>query len=171
MSRGPCDAACWSELHECAELEYRGISTPCDYNCALLQLEQARLQQSPKQPGRNVDVRATEKMTTAEPHVGHSDGNDSELYYTKNSESCGNAQLDPSTVEHDLWEDLYGVHHGPVVTAYGTVSIMRSPTALTMVDGVLRVGIVGEGRLRLPRRPQHLAAPLWPRVQHGKTRS
>ncbi|KAH7987107.1 hypothetical protein HPB52_024482 [Rhipicephalus sanguineus] len=165
------DAAYWPELDECTRLEYRGTSAPRDCKNSLLQLKQTRLQKSSKQAGRNVDVRGTNEMTAAEPHVGHSDDkSDSELY-ARNSESCGNAQVDPTAVEHDLWEDRHGVHSGPVVTVYGTVSIMRSPTAPITVDRVQRVDIVEEGQRRLPRRPQNLAPPLRPRTLYGKARS
>ncbi|KAL1441033.1 hypothetical protein MTO96_008953 [Rhipicephalus appendiculatus] len=165
----PYDAAYWSELDACTGPEYRGTSAPRDYKSALVQLKQARLQQSSKQPGRNVDVRGTGEMTTAEPHVGQID-NDADTYARK-SESCGNVQLDPPTVEQDMWKDLHGVHHGPVATAYGTVSIMSSSTALVTLDGAVRVDIFGKGRLRLPRRPQQLTPPLPLRLLYGKARS
>ncbi|KAL3216543.1 hypothetical protein MRX96_032874 [Rhipicephalus microplus] len=82
-------------------------------------------------------------MTTAEPHVGHSNDNDAHLR-VNNSENCGKQELDPSAVEHDAWDGLNGDHHAPMARTYGTVSVMRSPTALTVVDGGPRADIVGK---------------------------
>ncbi|KAL1441031.1 hypothetical protein MTO96_008951 [Rhipicephalus appendiculatus] len=101
-------AAYLPELDECTELKCRGTSASHHCYSALLQLKHARLQQFSKQPGRIVDVRVAEEMTMAEPHVGHSDDNDAEMY-ARNSESCANVQLDPPTVEQDMWKDLRGV--------------------------------------------------------------
>ncbi|KAL3216547.1 hypothetical protein MRX96_032878 [Rhipicephalus microplus] len=56
-------------------------------------------------------------MTTPEPCVGNSDDNDAEVY-ARNSESCGNEELDLPTFEQGMWKDLNGVHHGPVATVY-----------------------------------------------------
>ncbi|KAH8009544.1 hypothetical protein HPB51_018237 [Rhipicephalus microplus] len=146
-----------------AALEYRGTSAPRDYKSAKVQLKQARLQQSLKQPGRHVDARGTEKMTTAERHVRDSDDNNAQ-WHANSNESCCEEQLDPSAVGLHAWEDLHGVHHGPAATSSGTMSVMRSSTAVIAVDGVPRVDVVGKRWLRLPWRPQQLVLPLRPSV-------
>ncbi|KAL3223969.1 hypothetical protein MRX96_027039 [Rhipicephalus microplus] len=130
-------------------LKYQGMSAPHDYKSAKVQLKQARLQQSSKHPGRNVDGRGNEDMTTAEPHVSDSDDNDVQ-WHANTSESYGKEQQEPSTVEHDAWEDLHGVHHGPVATSSETMSVMRSSTAFIVVGSAPRVDVVGEGWLHLP---------------------
>ncbi|KAH6939664.1 hypothetical protein HPB50_020297 [Hyalomma asiaticum] len=58
--------------------------------------------------------------------------NDAQLP-AKNIESYGNTQLDQPAVEHDLWEDLHGSRYNHTVTAYGTVSVMRSLTGLGVI--------------------------------------
>ncbi|KAH7964621.1 hypothetical protein HPB51_027137 [Rhipicephalus microplus] len=150
-------------------LEYQGMSAPHDYKSAIVQLKQARLQQSSKQPGRNVDGRGTEEMTTAEPHVSDSDDNDVQ-WRANISESCGKEQQDPSAVEHDAWEDLHSVHHGPVAMSSETTSVMRSSTAFIVVGSAPRVDVVGEGWLHLPWRPQQLGLPVRPPVQDRRAR-
>ncbi|KAH8009543.1 hypothetical protein HPB51_018236 [Rhipicephalus microplus] len=151
-------------------LEYRGMSAPHDYKSAMVQLKQARLQQSSKQPGRNVDGRGTEEMTTAEPHVSDSEDNDVQ-WHANTSESCGKEQQDPSTVEHDAWEDLHSVHHDPVATSSETMSVMRSSTAFIVAGSAPRVDVVGEGWLHLPWRPQQLGLPVRPPVLDRRARS
>ncbi|XP_075728152.1 uncharacterized protein LOC142769099 [Rhipicephalus microplus] len=151
-------------------LEYRDMSAPHDYKSAMVQLKQAQLQQSSKQPGRNVDGRGTEEMTTAEPHVSDSDDNDVQ-WHANTSESCGQEQQGPSTVEHDEWEDLHSVHHGPVATSSETMSVMRSSTAFIVAGSAPRVDVVGEGWLHLPWRPQQLGLPMRPLVLDRRARS
>ncbi|KAL3223967.1 hypothetical protein MRX96_027037 [Rhipicephalus microplus] len=151
-------------------LEYQGTSAPHDYKSAMVQLKQARLQQSSKQPGRNVDGRGTEEMTTAEPHVSDSDDNDVQ-WHANTSESCGKEQQGPSTVEHDAWEDLHSVHHGPVSTSSETIFLMRSSTDFIVVGSAPRVDVVGEGWLHLPWRPQQLGLPVRPPVLDRRARS
>lgn len=133
----------WPELDECTKLVCRGTpaSRPC--NDAGPQLKQALLQQSSKQPGRSVDVRVTEEMTTPEPHFGHSD-NGTELY-ARNTVGYGKAQLHPSAVEQDKWKYLHAVHRSFVATAYGKGSVTRLSTAVMAVDGAPPVDVVEEG--------------------------
>ncbi|XP_070388852.1 uncharacterized protein [Dermacentor albipictus] len=64
--------------------------------------------------------RVDEENGTGEPHTT---ADQSTTVISVSAEGCGDAQLDPTAAEHGPWPELQACY-GPVVTTYGTVSVM-----------------------------------------------
>ncbi|XP_037558976.1 uncharacterized protein LOC119436254 [Dermacentor silvarum] len=83
------------------------------------QLGYAPSQQSSQSRRLGVAERVDEENGTGEPHTAADESTTTSV----GAEGCGDAQLDPNIVEHGPWPELHACY-GPVVTTYGTVSVM-----------------------------------------------
>ncbi|KAH7962956.1 hypothetical protein HPB52_018919 [Rhipicephalus sanguineus] len=98
-------------LFECAEIDFQDRSALYGYTISVVQqAKRARFlpQSLGLERGRNMDSRETRAILAGETHTGF---DDNALLHSRNTENCGNAQLDLLAVEHDLWEDLRGAHY------------------------------------------------------------
>ncbi|CAN8021612.1 unnamed protein product, partial [Ixodes persulcatus] len=112
------------------------------------QLEYARyLQASPfwDYPSEPAD----EEAGTGEPHMATVE--DDASPHVVSAEGCGDAQLDP-LVEASLWGELQEVYYGPVVTNYGTVSVI--------LRHCIRVDITVDRAVRVVNFERHCTAAI-----------
>ncbi|XP_050044538.1 uncharacterized protein [Dermacentor andersoni] len=94
-----------------------------DYNIdALPKTQHARSLQRREPTASYENVHEKKSSAMGKPNAGvyGDDDDDEALLCAKNTESCGNALLDPTAAEHDPWG---GLGDGPVVITYGTVSV------------------------------------------------
>ncbi|KAL1422659.1 hypothetical protein MTO96_003837 [Rhipicephalus appendiculatus] len=88
---------------------------------------------------------------TGEPHEGTH--NNTPPHVVGAEEGHGDVQQNPVTTEpEEPWEDLENEHYGPVVTSYGTVSIM--------LRHCVRVDISVHGAVRVVNFPKHCTAAI-----------
>ncbi|KAH7967015.1 hypothetical protein HPB49_021349 [Dermacentor silvarum] len=137
----PCWSSMWRRLRSLAFLGYRvhlayaavsldepGSAFGTVYCPELGDCTNSTFQDRSALPwGNKTSAREIGKFSTDEPRDSYDDDNSDALLQARNAKKCGNALLDPLAVERGLWDDLQDTRCGPMVTAYGTVSVKRPP--------------------------------------------
>ncbi|XP_075534928.1 uncharacterized protein LOC142570428 [Dermacentor variabilis] len=116
------------------------------------QMDYARFLHASMARGLDVGERADEEDSgTGEPHPGVANGDDSPRHVMSRG-GCGDAQEDPEPVFQEPWEELPDDYYGPVVTSYGTVSVILQDS--------IRVDIATDGSVRVVNFAMHCTAAI-----------
>lgn len=99
--------------------------------------------------GQDLFLQAGAQTGTGEPH-GYDE--EDEPRPLMNSEGSGDVQVDPEAYERNMWDNLQDSYYGPVVTHYGTVSVM--------LRNNMCVDITPERAVRLVNFDKHCTAAI-----------
>ncbi|KAL1441028.1 hypothetical protein MTO96_008949 [Rhipicephalus appendiculatus] len=124
-----------------------------DYDLDLHQhIEYARLLHASMARAHEVAERAEEEYSgTGEPHHGFTDGAETPRRVMSRG-GCGDAQEDPEPLFEEPWDELPEDYYGPVVTSYGTVSVILQDS--------IRVDIATDGSVRVVNFAMHCTAAI-----------
>ncbi|KAH7962955.1 uncharacterized protein LOC119385156 [Rhipicephalus sanguineus] len=124
-----------------------------DYNIDLHQhIEYARFLHASMMRAHEVGERGEEEDSgTGEPHHGFADAAETPRHVMSRG-GCGDAQDDPEALFQEPWDELPDDYYGPVVTSYGTVSVILQDS--------IRVDIATDGSVRVVNFAMHCTAAI-----------